>query len=1024
MHVTRVELENVKSYGDGERRGDFPFGRGTTAIVGPNGAGKTTILEAIAWALFDVLDYSKEDFLRRGAKRGSVRVTFQSDLDERLYTVYRDTGTGYYVYDPELRMKLASGKADVRKWLDQHLGIEPGTDLRALFRSAIGVPQGLFTTDFLRSPRERKDAFDRLLKVEEYRDSADRLRDTVNLINERTAEARGRIAGAEAQLARYDATVEEHKTARTRVEELSEALAGFEREAEARARALEELGEAERRMSEARALAERLAVERESAERRLLDLQGDLEAARRAAERQRATESDYRVHLEALDTLRALESERDERERLRAEVSESARMIASSESDVRRSDDALERARAARASLGKIEGELAAQEELERERERLRDLLAQARAAAERLSRLDAELGALRRAHSETSKRVHAAEHLAGAQERAEKLESERLGVETRLSNVEKALTARKHLTSQRREAVREAERLRKSVTTLEREAREFEQSAAAAARLPEFEERERELTNQAAALRASIDRDERSSAKAKGGVCPILQEPCKNLAEEGRTFEDFFGEQLKANRTRLAAVEREAARVVRDVRAAREAEKAAARFETTRTRLAHERELLAERESALARVDEELAAHADASEELKDELQAELLGIDAALRAAREDALQYAKVEELRARLREIEEEGKAKKEDREQVAAAANAEASLNEDMAGVERRLRELKDPRARAAALRLEAEREPEVLRELQGARDALEALRKASGALEKRLKKFESLDARWAEASARREQTTQAHREYVESESLARTLPERERAAKEAEERAARAAKDSDAARAEHERAAALYDRERHLSEQAALVVAGQRIADTSARLEAAREREEQLSAEVARLDEVRESMREEFRAKERLEELFAATDFIRDTLRKAGPLVTESYLYNISIDANLLFREITGEGGRALRWSRDYDILLEEGGHERSFANLSGGEQMVAALSVRLALLKQLSDIRVAFFDEPTVNMDAERRERLAQQIGQVRDFDQLFVISHDDTFEQSVDHVVTVAREVVEEVA
>src|SRR5947209_16105700 len=251
MHVTRVELDNIKSYADGDRRGDFRFERGTTAIVGPNGAGKTTILEAIAWALFDVFDYGKKAFLRRGAKRGSVRVTFQSDLDERLYTVYRDTGTGYYIYDPELRMKLATGKADVRKWLDQHLGVEPGTDLRALFRSAIGVPQGLFTSDFLRSPRERKDAFDRLLKVEEYRESADRLRDTVNLINERTAEARGRVSGAEAQLARYDAAVEEHNAARARVEELTDALAGFQREAESHALSVAELDEAERRMNEA-----------------------------------------------------------------------------------------------------------------------------------------------------------------------------------------------------------------------------------------------------------------------------------------------------------------------------------------------------------------------------------------------------------------------------------------------------------------------------------------------------------------------------------------------------------------------------------------------------------------------------------------------------------------------------------------------------------------------------------------------------------------------------------------------------
>ncbi|HZB44338.1 MAG TPA: SbcC/MukB-like Walker B domain-containing protein, partial [Pyrinomonadaceae bacterium] len=92
-------------------------------------------------------------------------------------------------------------------------------------------------------------------------------------------------------------------------------------------------------------------------------------------------------------------------------------------------------------------------------------------------------------------------------------------------------------------------------------------------------------------------------------------------------------------------------------------------------------------------------------------------------------------------------------------------------------------------------------------------------------------------------------------------------------------------------------------------------------------------------------------------------------------------------------------------------------------GYDRSFVNLSGGEQMVAALAVRLALLKQLSDIRIAFFDEPTVNMDAERRSRLAQQIGQVHNFDQLFVISHDDTFEESVDHVLAIDR-ATEEVA
>jgi exonuclease SbcC len=1024
MHVTRVELENIKSYGEGARRGIFSFERGTTAIVGPNGAGKTTILEAVAWALFDVLDYSKDDFLRRGAKRGSARVTFQSDTDERLYTVYRDTGTGYYVYDPELRVKLQQGKTDVRKWLDQHLGVEPGTDLKALFRSAIGVPQGLFTTDFLQTPADRKKSFDRLLKVEEYREGAERLRDTSSLIGERIAETRGRISGAEAQLARYDTALEEHATARARAEELDELLARFRRESEEHALSVAELDSAEARTVETRALADRSEVERDSAARRLRDLQGALEAARAAAERHRATEADYLAWIESTERLRALEAERTERERLREEAGASARLVASAESDVRRLEDSLARARQARVALEEIEKDVTTQSELERERERLRDLLAQARAAGERLSRLDAELGALRRAHVETSRRVHAAQDLSDAQARADKLESERMGVETRLSKVENALISLKHLASRRREAEREADRLRRGVTALEREAREFEQAASAAAGLTGLEERERELTNQSALLRATINQDERASTKAKGGFCPILHEQCKNLAEENRTFEDYFGEQLKSNRAKLSKIEREAERVSLEVRAAREGEKAAARFDTTRTRLAHDRELLTERETALTRIDEELATHADVSESLKDELQAEIIGIDGMLRAAREDALRYAELEPLRARLREIEDEGKSKKEEREQVAAAAGAEGPLTEDVSRIERNLRELGDPRSRAAALRAEAERETELSNELKGAGQALEALRVQSSALDEKLKKFSALDAAWAEATNARDRSSEGYREHIESGSLAKTLPARESEASEAEALAARTTAEAEAARAEYERALTAYDRQRHASERTALALARERAAATVAQLEAAREREASLSAEVARLDEVRESMRDEFRAKERLEELYAATDFIRDTLRKAGPLVTESYLYNISIDANQLFREITGEGGRALRWSKDYDILLEEGGHERPFASLSGGEQMVAALSVRLALLKQLSDIRVAFFDEPTVNMDAERRERLAQQIGQVRDFDQLFVISHDDTFEQSVDHVVPVMREAVEEVA
>ena len=1012
MHVTRVELENIKAYVSRE----YAFERGTTAIVGPNGAGKTTILEAIAWTLFDTLKCSKDDFLRRGAKKGSVRVTFQSDVDEREYVVYRDTGQGYYVYDPAIQMRLAEKKADVRSFLNMHLGVEPGTDLQALFESAIGVPQGLLTADFLKSASQRKAAFDRLLKVEEYREGAERLRDTANLIRERVAEARGRIAGAESQLARYDDLTGEHKAATGRVEELGTGIAELQREVEQRARAVSEMDAAEQRVAETRARAERLDVEQSAAERRLRDLETELAAARRAGERQRATEAGHGAHLAALEALRALETERLERDRLDAESRAVARLIDRAEHDVRRLEESLERAAQARLSLAALESEITAQEELERERERLRDLLARARAAHERLTRLDRELTDLRAQLVQTRERARAAESAGSAPEKVEQLESERVEVETLLSRVEKDLTARKHLDNQRKEQAREVERVRRSVAALERETGKLEASASGAARAAELETRERELAQQAARLRAAIERDEKIRADARGGLCPIMGERCTSF-NEGQTFEGYFSEHLAANRAELATVETESVQVVEAVRAARVAATAAAQLARERERLARERELLKDQEMRLAAVERELTALSSATPELKNTLQIRLSGIDGVLKNAREDVKRHAELEPLRVRLKEIEDEGRRKKEERDESAAAARAADALTGDIKEIETRLRVLKDPRGRAVAVRAEADREEALKTEAGGARDALGALTEQLRALDAELARFSELDARWASVVAARERTTGDYREFLESASLAATLPAREMEAAAARDATARAATAAGVARDEHAAAVAGYDREHHGDERGRLTLARERAAATAAQLEAAGIAATKLASEIARLDEVRASLRDEFRAKERLEELHEATDFVRDTLKQAGPLVTESYLYNITIEANQLFREITGEGGRALRWSRDYEIMLEEGGHERSFINLSGGEQMVAALAVRLALLKQLSDIRVAFFDEPTVNMDTERRERLAQQIGQVTHFDQLFVISHDDTFEESVDHVVAVTR-------
>lgn len=1012
MHVTRVELENIKSHVHSQ----FTFERGTTAITGENGAGKTTILEAIAWALFDTLDYSKEDFLRRGAKKGVVRVTFESDLDERLYTIYRDTGNGYYIYDHGLNMKVAERKADVSAKLRQLLGVEPGADIKSLFNSAIGVPQGTFTADFLRPATQRKASFDRLLKVEEYRDSAERLRETVNLISDRLNEVSVRIGRAEGQLARYDEFVAEHKEAARQAVELSASLDGLQKEIDVRARAVAEMDRREGQLAETRSLADRLEVERKAAERRLAYVRVELDAASKARERQQAVEADYQVHQQALATLSRLDEERRSRDLLRADEADISRRLEAARGDVRRIEEALERAVNAAAKIEALTVQISEQEELERERERQRELRAQALSERARVMQLDDELKELRAQYEQVKSRVKEAERGRDAEERVARLESDRLHIETTLSITEKAATSLKHLSSQRKGEEQEALRLRREVEGHRKQIAELERRAAKAATLNQLLARETELTEQLAALRAEISRDEKFHREVKNGLCPILSERCLNIGE-GQTLEDYFKEQSIVNTAQVRSLEKERISLTKAVSEAREAEMEMSRLESLRGQLQSAAELLRERERAIARLETDIAALPPASRERLNELRAQLSGVDGELISEREAAMRYAELKPLQQRLTEIEQEGKRKRDERAGRAANAEAVGPLEKDIAETEERLRRLEDPRGRAASLRAEAESEASRRAELERAHLALRTLEEKASKLRLQLEAYKKLDAEWEEARTTRDRTADAHREYLASEAIAAELPAREAVVGKSEEETARITAEAESARKEANRLSADYNRDEHARERDALSLVRERAAALSAQLEAQRTRESSLAAEIERLSKVREEMREEFRAKERLERLDEATDFIRDTLKQAGPIITESYLYNISIEANQLFREITGEASRALRWSRDYEIILEEDGHERSFQNLSGGEQMAAALSIRLALLKQLSDIRMAFFDEPTVNMDAERRERLAQQIGQVEHFDQLFVISHDDTFEGSVDHVIHITR-------
>ena len=171
MLITSVELENIKSY----KKVLVNFRRGTTAISGSNGAGKTTLVEAIGYALFNHLPYKQDQFVREGEKYGRVVIRLIGS-DDRPYIVERRCGSGarWFMTDEESTERLEQG-ADMQDRLHDLFGIDRERPLDSLFKDALGVPQGTFTAIFLETASKRKQTFDALLQIEDYKTSADYL---------------------------------------------------------------------------------------------------------------------------------------------------------------------------------------------------------------------------------------------------------------------------------------------------------------------------------------------------------------------------------------------------------------------------------------------------------------------------------------------------------------------------------------------------------------------------------------------------------------------------------------------------------------------------------------------------------------------------------------------------------------------------------------------------------------------------------------------------------------------------------
>ena len=149
----------------------------------------------------------------------------------------------------------------------------------------------------------------------------------------------------------------------------------------------------------------------------------------------------------------------------------------------------------------------------------------------------------------------------------------------------------------------------------------------------------------------------------------------------------------------------------------------------------------------------------------------------------------------------------------------------------------------------------------------------------------------------------------------------------------------------------------------------------------------------------------------------KLEDKSNRANLIRNEVGKMGRAISKYMLSGISNIASLNFNKITGRTER-IEWSneeKDKYVLYLVGQERRiAFEQLSGGEQVSVAIAIRGTMTEYFTNSRFMILDEPTNNLDTERKKLLAEYMGEIlKNLDQSIIVTHDDTFREMAEKII-----------
>ena len=1009
MLITRIELENIKSY----RHIVIDFRRGTTAISGSNGAGKTTVVEAIGYALFGYLPYSQDQFVREGEKYGKV-VVHLIGSDERPYTVERRCGSGarWLLHDQEANLRLEQ-RIDVLDRLHDLFGIERERPLNSLFRDALGVPQGTFTAIFLETPSKRKQTFDALLQIEDYKTAADKLLDTQKYFKEQKLEQKGRIDHLSFVTSELPLWREKLKEDRQLDEQQKAQNVAWSVE-------LKQCEERETILSEQLAQLTNLKqhydaskVKYENASNILQEREKQLKAAHSAHQSVLEHQQSYQLYLQAQEVLTRLRRDDQQRNALLQQRSEQKHALAKIETRAANWQERLVEVVAARQQIVELVPLVEQQVELEKKRDEAIQQVARNKEIVEGGKRLSNQLKKCVQDQEKFQCRIAEIEPLKPIadllQERNEALVQLRIQAQ-QCTSIQRQLQEKidilhdKHLLyDQDVEKLCKAER---NIDAIEEHRQEAEE-------MPVLQEQYEQLSTQLHRLEGNIEGYVKSRTQSAGGQCPLLKETCLNIKQRGIvSLKSYFDGLLSTEYAQKECLRQQQTTMserMGQIKKYADALNKIGQYTERRDTLAEQLQHLA---LEITRLEYDVANLMQELESLKrveqcmSQAEAAYNESKSADTKVRELSGLYKQRQQLQEQAQQLEIDLQERRQEAAQLKGCDALLAQMNSELAA-------LNDPRSQSKAQQSIIAQEAYYQQQNQIEQQRQKETQCKIKELDEQLIAYTSLDEDIAWQETMIKQWEKGYRLYLQNEREAQYLSEREENYKQQLSTTEQDQQQLQVAEQMYHQVKAVFNEEDLKAVRATIIDLRNKLATLASTMLHNQEDMNELEAKIAKAEEHLIELAAAKHEYQELDDLQVMTEQFRKLIKEAAPHVLKAMLVDISAEANRIFGEIMGDRSAYLSWRNDYEIVLRRQGVDRSFAQLSGGEQMSAALAVRLALLKKLSTLNLAIFDEPTQNMDELRRMNLADQIRRVRGFDQLIVISHDDTFEQGLDSLV-----------